>query len=316
MEGVGSESRRPRTGFSLFLRFFDALGLSRLLRLASHAWMMAPPLKVLAQTIKRHPWSSLQDGLLIAMAMVVGLLLALEYDLFSFIGELSEPQRKISLAEAIFLTVLLALLIVTFVIRRLHEERRDVARQISTKKQLGQLRKQASRDSLTDLANRDAILSALEAITSPSFLGRKHAFFLLDLNDFKRVNDLHGHVLGDRVLQVIAQRFRGVTRPSDILARLGGDEFALLCYDVDRKTADAIAHRFIASLENEISVAGQSYQIGASIGAVLIPDDGSTAEEIIHHADLAMYRAKGLDCSSAVFFEQTENSQRRIATQN
>ena len=192
-------------------------------------WMMAvAPLKALTQAIARNPWSSLQDGLLIAMAMVVALLLALEYDLFSFIEELSEPQRKISLAEAIFLTALLAVLIVIFVIRRLHEERRDVARQISTKKQLVQLRKQASRDSLTDLANRDAMLSALDAITSPSSLGGRHAFFLLDLNDFKRVNDLHGHVLGDRVLQVIAQRFRGITRPSDLRARLRGDEFALL----------------------------------------------------------------------------------------
>ena len=269
--------------------------------------MAVAPLKALTQAIARNQWSSLQDGLLIAMAMVVAILLALEYDLFSFIEELSEPQRKISLAEAIFLTALLAVLIVIFVIRRLHEERRDVAHQISTKKQVVQLRKQASRDSLTDLANRDVMLSALHVITSPSSLGRRHAFFLLDLNDFKRVNDLHGHVLGDRVLQVIAQRFRGVTRPSDLLARLGGDEFALLCYDVDRETAEAIAHRFIASLASEISVAGQSHAIGASIGAVLIPEDGSKAEDIIHRADLAMYLAKGQDCSSVVFFEPTRS---------
>jgi diguanylate cyclase (GGDEF)-like protein len=267
--------------------------------------MAVARLKALAQALATHPWSSLQDALLLAMAMVVALLLALEYDLFSFIEELSESQRKISLAEAIFLTVLLALFIVIFVMRRLREGRRDVARQVTTKGQLRHLRKQASRDSLTDLANRDAMLSALQAISSQSSLGRRHAFFLLDLNDFKRVNDLHGHVLGDRVLQVIAQRFRGITRPSDLLARLGGDEFALLCYDVDRETAEAIAHRFIASLGSEISVAGQSYPIGASIGAVLIPDDGSTAEDIIHHADVAMYRAKGQDCSSVVFFEPT-----------
>ena len=94
------------------------------------------------------------------------------------------------------------------------------------------------------------------------------------------MNDLHGHVLGDRVLQVIAQRFRGLTRPSDLRARLRGDEFALLCYDVHRETAEAIAHRFIASLASEISVAGQSHAIGASIGAVLIPDDELKAEEI------------------------------------
>jgi hypothetical protein len=71
--------------------------------------MAAARLKALAQTVARHPWSSLQDGLLVAMAMLVAALLALQYNLFWFIAELSEPQRKISLAEAIFLTILLAL---------------------------------------------------------------------------------------------------------------------------------------------------------------------------------------------------------------
>jgi GGDEF domain-containing protein len=66
-----------------------------------------------------------------------------------------------------------------------------------------------------------------------------------------------------------------------------------------------IALRFIASLESEIRVGGRSQKIGASIGAVLIPEDGEKAEEIIHHADLAMYRAKSEDRSSVVFFEPT-----------
>jgi diguanylate cyclase (GGDEF)-like protein len=90
------------------------------------------------------------------------------------------------------------------------------------------------------------------------------------------------------------------------LARLGGDEFALLCYDVNRDTALAIARRFSESLESEIQVGGHAHKIGASIGAALIPDDGSDAEEIIHHADLAMYRAKGQDGSSIAFFEPNE----------
>jgi diguanylate cyclase (GGDEF)-like protein len=116
---------------------------------------------------------------------------------------------------------------------------------------------------------------------------------------------LHGHAFGDRVLQIIARRLRKSTRPSDLLARLGGDEFALLCYDVDRDTALAIGRRFIASLEGEIRAGGHLHIIGASIGIVLIPDDGANAEEVIHHADLAMYRAKGQDRSSVVFFEPT-----------
>ena len=64
--------------------------------------------------------------------------------------------------------------------------------------------------------------------------GRKHVFFILDLNGFKRVNDLHGHAVGDSVLQVVVERFKRVARPSDVLGRLGGDEFAVLSYDVDR----------------------------------------------------------------------------------
>ena len=151
----------------------------------------------------------------------VAALLALQYNLFFFVAELSEPQRKISLAEAIFLTILLALCIVAFVIRRLHEERRDVARQVTTKTQLRQFRWRASRDSLTNLANRRSMLKALAAVTASSRSdGRRHAFLLIDLNNFKRVNDLQGHALGDRVLQVIARRLRSSVRPTDLLARL------------------------------------------------------------------------------------------------
>jgi diguanylate cyclase (GGDEF)-like protein len=241
----------------------------------------------------RHPWSSLQDALLLAMAMLVSALLALQYNLFSFTAELSDPKREISLSEAVVLTILLAFCIVAFILRRLYEERRDVARQVTAKIRMRELRWQASRDSLTNLANRRSMLKALTTATSSrGSNGRKHAFFLIDLNDFKRINDLHGHAFGDRVLQIIVRRLRKSTRPSDLLARLGGDEFALLCYDVDRDTALAIGHRFIAALEGEIRAGGYSHIIGASIGAVLIPDDGANAEEVIHHADLATYARK------------------------
>ena len=267
---------------------------------------MTVRLKTLAHTIKRHPWSSLQDALLLAMAMLVSALLALQYNLFSSIPELSDPKREISLSEAVLLTILLAFCVVAFILRRLYEERRDVARQATAKARVREFRWQASRDSLTNLANRRSMLKALTTVTSsPRSDGRTHAFFLIDLNDFKHINDLHGHACGDRVLQIIARRLRKGTRPNDLLARLGGDEFALLCYDVDRDTASAIAHRFIASLEGEIQAEGHSHVIGASIGAVLIPDDGANAEEVIHLADLAMYRAKGQGQSSVVFFEPT-----------
>jgi predicted signal transduction protein with EAL and GGDEF domain len=113
-----------------------------------------------------NPWSSVQDGLLLSSVMLVAALLALQYNLFWFVSALSEPQRKISLAEAMFLTILLALCILAFVIRRLREERRDIARDVVTKNQMRELRALALQDSLTGLANRRAMLTRLTGATA------------------------------------------------------------------------------------------------------------------------------------------------------
>ena len=115
--------------------------------------------KSLVRAIIDNPWSSVQDGLLLSSVMLVAALLALQYNLFWFVSALSEPQRKISLAEAMFLTILLALCILAFVIRRLREERRDIARDVVTKNQMRELRALALQDSLTGLANRRAMLT-------------------------------------------------------------------------------------------------------------------------------------------------------------
>jgi diguanylate cyclase (GGDEF)-like protein len=116
------------------------------------------------------------------------------------------------------------------------------------------------------------------------------------------VNDHFGHAAGDCVLQVVAERFRRVARPADLLARLGGDEFAVLAYDVDRRGAATVGSRFVGALENKISVEGVGHDIGVSIGAVLIPKDCVTAQEILANADIAMYRAKGTERSALAFF--------------
>ena len=123
------------------------------------------------------------------------------------------------------------------------------------------------------------------------------------LDGFKRVNDLCGHTVGDHVLQVVVERFRRVARPTDLLARLGGDEFSVLSYDVDRTSAIAIGNRFMAALANAIATDGYLHEIGVAIGDTLLPDDGATCEEILHNADIAMYRAKAQPGSALAFFD-------------
>ena len=118
------------------------------------------------------------------------------------------------------------------------------------------------------------------------------------------------------MLQVIVDRFRSATRADDVLARIGGDEFAVLSHDVDRAGGSAIGHRFIACLHSKICVEGHAHDVGVSIGATIIPDDGVTAQEILRNADLAMYRAKNADRSALCFYEagaeQPGQSQSRI----
>jgi diguanylate cyclase (GGDEF)-like protein len=266
----------------------------------------------LLRTIADHPRASAQDGILIAAAMCVAVLLALEYDLLRFADRLTEREREITLAEVIILTGLLGLGIVGFILRRLQEERSDIARRLELDLEMRELRAQALQDPLTALPNRRAIMAALaQATAGPRCDGRRHAFFVLDLNDFKCINDRYGHAEGDRVLQVVVERLRKAARPSDELARLGGDEFGLIAYDVDRNGAQAIGQRFIAALEHDMWVDGYAHNVGVSVGATLIPDDGVTVKEILNNADLAMYQAKVQGGSALAFFDTLQDGAQR-----
>lgn len=261
-----------------------------------------------ARAIAEHPWSSLQDALLLSGGMIIAVVLALEYDLFKFGDQLTSEEHRLTLAELIFLTAVLAAGIFAFILRRLYENRSEAARQLYCKLEMQKLKDQTLHDPLTGLLNRRGLLSALASVTSDTHHeGRQHALLLLDLDDFKRVNDLHGHTVGDQVLKVIVGRFRAAARPIDILARLdGGDEFAVLAYDVDRDAAKSVGQRLIEALQTEVFVEGLPHKVGVSIGATMIPDQRMTATEILNEADLAMYRAKEEDQPALVFYDATD----------
>lgn len=253
------------------------------------------------RSIANNPWASAQDALLAVSLLAAGLLLAIEFDLFHFAHQLSHEEQQVSLLEAIALTVLLALCILAFVLRRIREEHAALERRAEVDVAMSELREQAMCDELTELPNRRAVLARLKEL-NPKTAGTRDAFFLLDLNGFKKVNDRYGHAAGDGLLLVIAERLKRVARPTDVLARLGGDEFAVLAYDVDQAGAMSIGHRYISALASDISVEGVNHRIGVAVGVVLIPDDCVEVADILHKADVAMYRAKAGSGSALVFY--------------
>jgi diguanylate cyclase (GGDEF)-like protein len=159
------------------------------------------------------------------------------------------------------------------------------------------LREQASHDTLTRLANRalfgERLEEALNSIPTRSELGEPGTLtvLLIDLDDFKTVNDTLGHPVGDRLLAVVADRVRACVRTGDTVARLGGDEFAVLLRDTWPIEVDGLAERVLASVGEPVRVDGYELLVRASIGiAEARPGDGP--EALLRNADIAMYAAK------------------------
>ena len=178
------------------------------------------------------------------------------------------------------------------------------------------LYRQAHYDPLTQLPNRalfrDRLAQELAAAASGLTRG---ALMYVDLDHFKRVNDTLGHSAGDQLLSVVAHRLKACTKEGDTVARLGGDEFTVLLRNVgDGETVRQIADRVIRSLALPANLGGRDYQMRASVGVTLFPDDGTELEEVIRHADLAMYRAKAQGRGRAMFFEREMKEQRVIFT--
>jgi diguanylate cyclase (GGDEF)-like protein len=149
-------------------------------------------------------------------------------------------------------------------------------------------------DGLTGLANRSLFRDRLEHdIARAGRSGETIAVLCLDLDRFKEVNDLYGHGVGDALLREVAARLREGARNQDTTARLGGDEFALVMPGIgSAEAAVATAERLIERLSGAYEDKAFNAVIGASIGIALFPDDGTTAEDLVRRADMALYRAK------------------------
>ncbi len=160
-----------------------------------------------------------------------------------------------------------------------------------------QSRDAALHDALTGLPNRTLMLERLEhAILRGRRSGRTSAVFFIDLDDFKAINDTHGHRVGDELLIAVAGRLTGVLRPGDTLARLSGDEFVIVCDDLaDPSQADVIAARARVAMSEPFVLAGLEVPMTASIGFAFTGPGDNSAEQLLHDADVAMYRTKRQD---------------------
>jgi diguanylate cyclase (GGDEF)-like protein len=164
----------------------------------------------------------------------------------------------------------------------------------------------ARHDSLTGLANRRHFLEELDrrlGLVGPETTA--FALMFVDLDRFKPINDVHGHAIGDELLQVIAARLSGCLRDDSFAARLGGDEFAVLLEGPDgRDGVAAAARRVLHELSAPILVNGLKLTVGASIGIAMCPEDGRTAADLLQRGDAAMLRAKE-DRGAYKFFDSS-----------
>jgi len=157
-----------------------------------------------------------------------------------------------------------------------------------------QLSHQALHDPLTGLANRALFEDRLsQAHRRALRLGDKGAVLLVDLDEFKVVNDTFGHLMGDRLLIAVARRLEGVTRATDTICRFGGDEFLYLAESVNSEVeADLVAVRLLDSLMEPFIIDGVHIEQRASVGVVVWDETSLGYNEIVHEADLALYEAK------------------------
>ena len=203
--------------------------------------------------------------------------------------------------EGTFLQAVANVLAIAF--SRLHTEER--------------MRHQALHDPLTGLANRALCRDRIEhALALSERAGSAAAVLFVDLDNFKRVNDLFGHAAGDALLIALAGRMSAAVRPADTVARLGGDEFVVVCEDVDERTALALGWRLAAAVQEPLEPGDTP--LSASIGIAFGRTGATDPDVLIGHADAAAYRAKERGSGRVEIFDEglRQRAADRVETEN
>ena len=204
--------------------------------------------------------------------------------------------------------------------KKLQSKEHDLRRVSMLLNQLDQarasLQQAAHYDALTNLINRRGFNQVFaERLAEQNADDNRLAVMFLDIDHFKRINDSLGHAAGDELLKVIANHIKAATRSQDLVARFGGDEFCVVTSLNNRDEARHLAQRIMQRMKDPIDLGGRRMVMTTSIGISIFPDDGNTAEELLKHADLALYQSKGNGRNSLTFFNDSLKTRATLALQ-
>lgn len=182
---------------------------------------------------------------------------------------------------------------------------RDIRERLAVQARIHYL---AHHDEVTGLLNRSAFMDRVQAhILAAARTQRSLALLFIDLDNFKRVNDSLGHLEGDKVLKTVAERISDCLRASDLVARFGGDEFVVLLEDVhQQEDVLVVLTALLAVVEVPVHADDCDLNVTPSIGVAMYPAHGARAEDLIQHADMAMYLAKAKGRASYCFYEPSQ----------
>ncbi|WP_371736308.1 EAL domain-containing protein [Acidovorax sp. SRB_14] len=183
---------------------------------------------------------------------------------------------------------------------------RDLTEQHAAQKRIDEL---AYSDVLTGLPNRLLLSRRVEDVLRSSLPGAaRFAVLFLDLDRFKVINDSLGHAFGDRVLQLVAARLQSCLRQADMLCRLGGDEFLVYLHGGNADVAEMVARRMLDEMRRPFTLDGMGFSIQCSMGVAMYPQDGDGLDDLIKHADSAMYRVKERGRGNYGFYQPQMNA--------
>jgi diguanylate cyclase (GGDEF)-like protein len=251
-------------------------------------------------SVKRIRRDQMDAVILFSMA-VVAFVLSDYYDIPRHIFQFGMAHENWKIDDLIFVSFLLGIAWMVYGFRRYQDVSREIKARIRAELEARDL---ARHDPLTGLPNRRFFAEKLDEYLRGTSDTQQLAVLMLDLDGFKRVNDMHGHATGDKALSEFARRAAALLRAGSVFARIGGDEFAIIMSRINSLDDPTnLARRIAASVAEPLMIDNLAVELGVGVGIAIAPNDGSEPDKLVRRADRALYRAKEAGRSSVRFFE-------------